>query len=52
MSVGANSVLTYLAQLSPDSDKASVIAAFDTAMDDLMKQLNSDSQAVANPEFL
>jgi hypothetical protein len=52
MSVGANSVLTNLAQLSPDSDKASVIAAIDTAVDDLMTQLNSDSQAVANPEFL
>ncbi len=52
MSVGANSVLSNLAQLAPDSDKSSVIAAIDTAVDDLIAQLNSDTQAVANPEFL
>ena len=52
MSVGANSVLSNLAQLAPDSDKSSVIDAIDTAVDDLITQLNSDTQAVANPEFL
>lgn len=52
MAGSANSVLASLAQLSPDSDKASVIEAIDAAVDDLVAQLNDSSSAVANPEFL
>lgn len=52
MAGSANSVLASLAQLSPDSDKASVIAAIDEAVDDLVAQLSSNSGVVADTEFL
>tara|TARA_Y100001934_G_scaffold29349_2_gene32170 strand:+ start:1821 stop:3092 length:1272 start_codon:yes stop_codon:yes gene_type:complete len=52
MAVSANSVLANLAQLSPDSDKASVIAAIDEAVDDLIGQVQSSADATADPEFL
>jgi len=52
MAVSANSVLANLAQLSPDSDKASVIAAIDEAVDDLIGQVQSSANATADPEFL
>ena len=47
MAVSANSVLANLAQLSPDSDKASVIAAIDEAVDDLIGQVQSSADATA-----
>ncbi len=52
MPSATSSVLANLAQLSPDSDKASVIAAIDEAVDDLMSQLTANASAVADPEFL
>lgn len=52
MAGSANSVLASLAQLSPDSDKASVIAAIDEAVDDLVAQLNGNADATADPAFL
>ena len=47
-----SSILANLAQLSPDSDKASVIAAIHKAVDDLMSQLTVNANAVADPKFL
>lgn len=52
MAGATSSVLANLAQLSPDSDKASVIAAIDEAVDDLMSQLSANADAVADPDFL
>ena len=46
------SILANRAQLSPDSDKASVIAAIHEAVDDLLSQLTANSNAVANTKFL
>ena len=47
-----SSILANLAQLSPDSDKASVIAAIHKAVDDLMSQLTANADAVADPKFV
>ena len=47
-----SSILANLAQLSPDSDKASVIAAIHKAVDDLMSQLTVNANAVADPKFV
>ena len=47
-----SSIMANLAQLSPDSDKASVIAAIHEAVDDLMSQLTANAHAVADPKFL
>ena len=46
-----SSILANLAQLSPDSDKASVVAAIHKAVDDLMSQLTANADAVADPKF-
>ena len=47
-----SSILANLDQLSPASDKASVIAAIHEAVDDLMSQLTANADAVADPKFV
>ena len=47
-----SSILANLDQLSPASDKASVIAAIHEAVDDLMSQLTANANAVADPKFV
>ena len=47
-----SSILANLDQLSPASDKSSVIAAIHEAVDDLMSQLTANADAVVDPKFL
>ena len=45
-------VLAHLAQLSPDSDKETVIATIDAAVDDLLEQLRSHDSGGLDKSFL
>ncbi len=52
MTASANSVLMSLAQLSPDSDKATVLDTIDAAVDDLLSQLRVSESGALAKEFL